>query len=413
MSRNPDARLKQSEVLKPATVQAIPALLVLLLASAAGLSAATLYYSQPMLGVLGPDFQATPAAIGLVPTLTQLGYALGILLFAPLGDRYDRRRIILGKAAVLCLALLLAAGAPSIGALLAASLAIGLSATLAQDIVPAAATLAPESQRGKLVGTVMTGLLLGILLSRVVSGFVAEHFGWRSMFLIAAGSIALLGLAVWRRLPRFAPTTALPYTALMRSLATLWQRHPGLRRATLAQGLLSMSFSAFWSPLAVMLHAAPFHLGSSAAGAFGLAGAAGALAAPLAGRLSDRKGPELVTRLGASLVLVAFVAMAFGPDQLWLIAAGAVVFDLGVQASLIAHQTLVYSLEPAARSRLNAVMFVGMFTGMAAGAWLGSLVLERLGWQGVCVMGALAAAAALGVRFWPQNRQKVGFEKSV
>ena len=384
----------------------MPAALVLLLATGAGLAAASLYYSQPMLGVLGSDFSATPSTIGLIPTLTQLGYAAGLLLLAPLGDRFDRRRIILLKAAVLCIALLLAAAAPSIGVMLVASLAIGVSATLAQDIVPAAATLAPESHRGKTVGTVMTGLLLGILLSRVVSGFVAEHMGWRAMFAAAAISIALLGAAVWRGLPRFAPTTQLPYLSLMGTLVTLWQRHSGLRRAALAQGLLSVAFSAFWSTLAVMLHGAPFHLGSAAAGAFGLAGAAGALAAPLAGRMADRQGPEVVTRLGAGLVVIAFAAMALGEiggsGPLWLLALGAVVFDLGVQASLIAHQTIVYSLEPAARSRLNAVLMSGMFIGMASGAWLGSFALAQWGWLGVCALAVLAASAALGVRLLPR-----------
>lgn len=382
----------------------IPALLLLLLATGAGLAAATLYYSQPMLGILGDEFKVAAGPIGLVPTLTQLGYALGILLLAPLGDRFDRRRIILGKAVALTAALLVAAGAPSLGVLLGASLAIGLAATLAQDIVPAAATLAQDAQRGKMVGTVMTGLLLGILLSRVVSGFVAEHFGWRTMFVVAAASIALLGVTVWLRLPRFTPTTQLGYGALLTSLFTLLQKHSALRRAALAQGLLSTGFSAFWSTLAVMLHAAPFHLGSTVAGAFGLAGAAGALVAPLAGRVADRKGPELVTRLGAVLMVGAFVAMACGPDQLWLIAAGALVFDLGAQAALIAHQTLVYSIEPAARSRLNAVLFVGMFMGMSSGAFLGSLVLAQWGWQGVCGMAALTSLAALAVRLWPGTR---------
>lgn len=385
---------------------AMPGALVLLLATGAGLAAAALYYSQPMLGVLGSEFDATPGRIGLVPTLTQLGYAAGLLLLAPLGDRFDRRRIILGKSAVLCAALLLAALAPSLGVLLAASLAIGLSATLAQDIVPAAATLAPAAHRGKTVGTVMTGLLLGILLSRVVAGFVAEHAGWRAMFVAAAASIALLGVAVWRGLPRFAPTTQLPYLALMGTLFTLLQRHAGLRRAALAQGLLSVAFSAFWSTLAVMLHAAPFHLGSAAAGAFGLAGAAGALAAPLAGRVADRQGPEVVTRLGASLLVAAFLAMGLGAvgggGSLWLIAIGAVVFDLGAQASLIAHQTIVYGLEPAARSRLNAVLMGGMFIGMASGAWLGSQALARWGWLGVCGLAVLAGTAALAVRLWPK-----------
>lgn len=376
----------------------LPAILVLLLATGAGLGAATLYYAQPMLGVLGSEFHATPGAIGLVPTLTQLGYALGILLLAPLGDRFDRRRIILGKAVALTAALLTAAAAPSLGVLLAASLSIGLAATLAQDIVPAAATLAPDAHRGKMVGTVMTGLLMGILLSRVVSGWVAEQWGWRTMFVAAAASIALLGVAVWVRLPKFVPTTSLSYLALLGSLVTLWRRHADLRRAALAQGLLSIGFSAYWSTLAVMLHAAPFHLGSSAAGAFGLAGAAGALAAPFAGRVADRKGPEVVTRLGAALVAAAFLAMALGTDQLWLIAVGAVVFDLGAQAALIAHQSIVYSIEPAARSRLNAVLFVGMFTGMSSGAFLGSLVLGQWGWVGVCVMAMSSALAALVVR---------------
>lgn len=396
--KNKGFRMSTISIAHKQAQTALPAVLLFLLATGAGLGAATLYYAQPMLGVLGGEFQATPGAIGLVPTLTQLGYALGILLLAPLGDRFDRRRIILGKAAALTVALLTAAAAPSLGVLLVASLAVGLAATLAQDIVPAAATLAPEAERGRMVGTVMTGLLMGILLSRVVSGWVAEQWGWRAMFVLAAGSIALLGLAVWVRLPRFVPTTQLNYLALLGSLLTLWRRHPALRRAALAQGLLSIGFSAFWSTLAVMLHAAPFHLGSSAAGAFGLAGAAGALAAPLAGRVADRKGPELVTRLGAALVAGAFLAMALGGNHLWLIALGAVVFDLGAQAALIAHQSIVYSIEPAARSRLNAVLFVGMFTGMSSGALLGSVVLGQWGWQGVCVLALGSALAALAAR---------------
>ena len=387
----------------------LPASLVLLLATGAGLSVASIYYSQPMLGVLAADIGATTSEVGFVPTLTQLGYALGILLLAPLGDRFDRRRIILVKAAALCLALLLAGVAPGIGTLLMASLATGLAATMAQDIVPAAATLAPESHRGKVVGMVMTGLLLGILLSRVVSGFVAEHFGWRVMFVVAAGSIAFIGAAIWRGLPRFRPTTQLTYGALLGSVATLWKRHVGLRRATLAQGLLAIGFSSFWSTLAVMLHGEPFHLGSAAAGAFGLAGAAGALAAPLAGRLADSRGPELVTRLGAGLVVVSFAAMALMPllsphGQLWLLAASAVGFDLGVQATLIAHQTIVYGIEPAARSRLNAVLFTGMFIGMAIGSALAALLLPQWGWMGVTALATVSGMGALALRVWPRQQ---------
>jgi predicted MFS family arabinose efflux permease len=283
--------------------------LVLLLATGAGLAVAALYYSQPMLGVMGVALDASPAALGWVPTLTQLGYALGIFFLAPLGDRHDRRHIILVKALLLTVALLLSALAPGIGVLWAASLAIGLTATLAQDIVPSAATLAPEAQRGKTVGTVMTGLLLGILLSRVVSGVLAEGLGWRAVYGLAALSIAAFGLVAWRALPRVRPSTDVSYLGLLASLAHLWQRHAVLRRAALAQGLLAVGFSAFWSTLAVMLHAAPWHLGSAVAGYFGLAGAAGALAAPLVGRLTDRQGPVLVTRWGAGLAALSFGAM--------------------------------------------------------------------------------------------------------
>jgi predicted MFS family arabinose efflux permease len=380
--------------------------LVLLLAMGAGLAVASIYYNQPMLGVLGTDLGTTERAIGFVPTLTQLGYAFGILFLAPLGDRYDRRRIILVKAAVLCAALLLAGAAPGIGTLLIASLVIGLSATMAQDIVPAAATLAPEASRGKIVGTVMTGALLGILLSRVVSGFVAEQFGWRIMFIAAAASIATIGAIAWRGLPRFKATTHLPYGALLASMGQLWKQHGVLRRATSAQALLSIGFSAFWSTLAVMLHGQPFHLGSAAAGAFGLAGAAGALAAPIAGRISDSRGPEFVSRLGSGLVVVSFASMALAPlwppqAQLALLVAAAIGFDLGIQAAGVAHQTIVYGIEPSARSRLNAVLFTGMFFGMAIGSALGALVLAQWGWIAVVAMATFSATAALVVRLWP------------
>jgi len=381
----------------------LPLSLTLLLATGAGLAVAALYYAQPLLGVLGGELGASTQAVGLLPTLTQLGYALGLLFLAPLGDKYDRRRIILGKAGVLCAALLVAALAPSLPTLLAASLVIGLAATLAQDIVPAAATLAPAAQRGKVVGTVMTGLLLGILLSRVVSGFVAEQWGWRAMFGAAALSIALLGLAAWRRLPRFAVTTQLPYLALLRSLGALWRQHAALRRATWAQALMAIGFSGFWSTLAVMLHGAPFHLGAAAAGAFGLAGAAGALVAPVAGRIVDRHGPSLVTRLGTGLVTLSFASMALAyflapGAQLWLLVAAAIGFDLGLQAALIAHQSIIYGLDAAARSRINAVFFTGMFIGMATGSALAAVLFAQFGWMAVTALATVTAFAAFVLR---------------
>jgi predicted MFS family arabinose efflux permease len=387
--------------------------LVLLLAVGAGLSVASLYYAQPILGILAADLRVGEREIGLIPTLTQLGYALGILLLAPLGDRYDRRHIILVKTVVLTAALLAGALAQSLDVLLVASLAIGISATLAQDIVPAAAILAHETRRGKVIGTVMTGLLVGILLSRVASGLVAEQFGWHAVFYLAAAGVAVVGVAIWRKLPAMASTTALPYHELLASLFALLRRHPALRHAALAQGLLSLAFSAFWSTLAVMLHAAPFHLGSAVAGSFGLAGAVGALAAPLAGHLADRRGPQLITRLGTGLTAVAFAGMslAIGLPPAWQLAALAVatvVFDLGVQSSLIAHQTIVYGIDPGARSRLNAVLIVGMFIGMALGSALASALLGAFGWLAVTVLATAAALAALAVRFWRAAPQEGG-----
>ena len=393
----------------PAASNSLSHGLRLLLAASAGLSVAAIYYSQPMLGVMGATLGASDTAVGLVPMLTQLGYALGILLLTPLGDRFDRRRIILIKAALLSVALLLGGLAPDIQLLLVVSFTVGLTATVAQDIVPAAATLASEHERGKVVGTVMTGLLLGILLSRVISGVVAERFGWRAMFMVAAASVAFVGVAAWRGLPRFHPTNTLSYGALLGSLAGLWRKHGALRRAALAQGLISIGFSAFWSTLAVMLHGAPFHLGSAAAGAFGLAGAAGALGAPVAGRIADRYGPEVVTRLGAGLTVLSFATMFAAPwlephHRLWLIGASAIGFDLGAQVTLVAHQTLVFGIEPAARSRLNALLFAGVFIGMSVGAASGSLVLAHWGWVGVTLLATASALAALLVRMFPAAR---------
>lgn len=377
--------------------------IVFLLALGAGLSVASIYYSQPMLGIIGSTFHARVGDVGLVPTLTQIGYALGILLLAPLGDRFDRRRIILIKGTLLSLTLLLCGFSSSWHVLLLSSLAIGLVATVAQDIIPAAATLASDSNRGKTVGMVMTGLLAGILLSRVFSGIVAELWGWRSVYTIAAVGVWVVTLTLWYVLPSFKPQTTLRYPALLRSLGKLWMEYSALRRAALAQGLLSIAFSAFWSTLAIML-ADRFHMGSAVAGTFGLAGAAGALAAPLAGSLADRRGPDFVTKIAAALVVISFALMFVMPFvpvpvQLAIIAISAVGFDLGIQASLVAHQTIIYALNPAARSRLNAIMFTVVFIGMAVGATLGSKALETFGWTGMVGLATFAALCGLLIRF--------------
>lgn len=375
---------------------------IFILAIGAGFSVASIYYAQPLLPLMGADLHLSIAGMGLVPTLTQTGYALGILFLLPLGDRHDRRALILFKSAALALFLLGCSLTEQLHSLLFTSLLIGMAATMAQDIVPAAAILAPEGKQGKTVGTVMTGLLLGILLSRTVSGVVGEAFGWRVMYQLAAASIAIIGVVMWAVLPRFAIHSTLSYPALLRSMEHLWRRYPALRRAALAQGFLSIAFSAFWSTLAVML-LDRYHLGSAVAGGYGIAGAAGALAAPLAGGLADRLGGGKVTQLGAALVTVSFALMFLMPalgtsGQLILIAVSAVGFDLGLQSSLVAHQNLVYSLEPQARGRLNALLFTVIFIGMALGSALGSKVYAMVGWPGVVALATVCGAIALLIR---------------
>lgn len=375
---------------------------IFILALGAGFSVAAIYYAQPLLPLMGANLHLSVEGMGLVPTLTQAGYALGILFLLPLGDRYDRRKLILMKSAALAVLLLLCSLTGQLTSLLMVSLLIGMAATMAQDIVPAAAILAPAGKQGKMVGTVMTGLLLGILLSRTVSGLVGALFGWRVMYQAAAVSIALIGLLMWRVLPRFEIHSNLTYPQLMKSMAHLWKRYPALRRAAFAQGFLSIAFSAFWSTLAVML-LAHYQMGSAVAGGFGIAGAAGALAAPLAGGLADKFGAEKVTQMGAALVTVSFALMFLLPalsphGQLILIAISAVGFDLGLQSSLVAHQNLVYGLEPQARGRLNALLFTGVFIGMSLGSVLGSKLYVIAGWSGVVTLAVITGAIALGIR---------------
>lgn len=372
--------------------------LLAVLAAGAGLSAATLYYNQPVLGAIARDLGVSARDVGVVPTTTQLGYAAGILAFAPLGDRYDKRRIVVAKLVALVVALVVAGLAPSIAVLSAASLVVGLAATAAQDFVPIAATLAAPTARGKTVGVVMTGLLLGILTSRLASGVVGDALGWRAVYFGAAASVAVLAVVSSFALPVLAPTTDASYFALLRSIGGLVREHAPLRRAALAQALLSMAFSGFWSTLALVLAAPPFGLGASVAGAFGLAGAVGALAAPLAGTLADRRGPGAVVVAGASLVVASFVAMGIFPSSIAVLVVTTVLFDLGVHASLVSHQTIVYGLAPEARSRLNAVLVSAMFFGMASGALVANRAFAAYGFVGVATFGAAAALAALVVR---------------
>jgi predicted MFS family arabinose efflux permease len=327
-----------------------------------------------------------------VPAVTQLGYAAGMLLLAPLGDRFDRRRLILLQIVGMCIALVVAATAPSLPVLIVTSLAIGVLATIAQQAVPFAAELAPPAQRGHAVGMVMSGLLLGILLARTAAGIVAEYFGWRAVF--GASVVALLALAVViiLRLPKSQPTSTLPYSKLMVSMWHLVVEHRALREASLTGAALFAAFSIFWSVLALLLAGAPFHLGPQAAGLFGIVGAAGAMAAPLAGKFSDRRGPRSIITVSIVLVAISFVIFGASARSIAGLVVGVIILDIGVQAAQISNQSRIYALKPDARSRVNTVYMVAYFIGGAIGSGVGAAVWPMFGWIGVSVAGVLFAA---------------------
>jgi predicted MFS family arabinose efflux permease len=366
--------------------------LLLLLATIAGISVANIYYNQPLLDNFRQSFPDSASWVGAVPAVTQLGYAAGMLLLAPLGDRFDRRLLILLQIAGLCVALVVAAAAPTLAVLIVMSLAIGILATIAQQAVPFAAELAPPSERGHAVGTVMSGLLLGILLARTAAGFVGEYFGWRAVF--GASVIALLALAlvIILRLPKSQPTSTLPYGKLLVSMWHLVAEHRALREASLTGAALFGAFSIFWSVLALLLAGAPFHLGPQAAGLFGIVGAAGAMAAPLAGKLADRRGPRAIITVSLALVVLAFVIFGVSAKSIAGLVVGVIVLDIGVQAAQISNQSRIYALKPDARSRVNTVYMVAYFIGGALGSGVGAIMWRMFGWLGVSVAGIVFAA---------------------
>jgi predicted MFS family arabinose efflux permease len=389
----------------PPAADPLPPSLLLLLAAAAGVMVANIYYNQPMLGLLAREFGVSGADVALVPVLTQVGYALGLLLLSPLGDRAERKRLILTTAGALTCALVATTLAPSLTVLAAASLLVGLLATVTQQVVPLAAQLSPEQRRGRSVGVVMMGLLLGILLARTLSGFVAGLAGWRASFAVATALTLAMTVLLALRLPVVPPMVKLSYPRLLRSLLDLFLAHPVLRRVALIQALLFGAFSAFWSVLALKLEAPPLHLGSSVAGMFGIIGAAGALMAPLAGRIADRRGPGFLVVAGALAVGGAFVPMLLWQDSLVVLAVGVLVMDVGAQATMVSNQTRIYALDAAARSRLNTVYMTLMFAGGAIGSALGARAWAGWGWTGICVLGAVMGLAAAAVELSAARRR--------
>jgi predicted MFS family arabinose efflux permease len=312
-----------------------------------------------------------------------------------LGDRLERKTLILATTAALVAALAGAAMSSTFAWLAVASFLIGLFATVAQQIVLLSVHIAPPHAKGQVLGTVTGGILVGILLSRTLSGFITEWWDWHAMFWIAAGLMAAMGLLLAWRLPRVAPSTDIGYFGLLASLRVLLRTHPMLRRAVCIQALIFAAFLAFWSNLALLLAREPFQLGGSVVGSIALVGAGGALAAPLAGRFADKRGPASVVSVGAAMVITAFILFGAFQGSLAILIAGVVIMDLGVQSSQVANQARVYALDPAARSRLNTVFMATMLLGGALGAGIGGLAFAHFGWTGTCAFGAAAATAAL------------------
>lgn len=379
----------------PRNTETVSSSLVVILAVAAGVGVANVYYIQPLLPAVRDSFSATSEQVGLAPAMTQAGYATGMLFLAPLGDLVDRARLVTIKGLLLVVALIATATAPDLHVLLAAGIAVGVLGSIGQDFIPIAAQMTAPDRRGQVVGTVTTGLLTGILLSRSLSGLIAAALGWRAAYWIAAGIVVATGALVTPRLPASQPSMRGTYWALLRTLAVLIGTHAVLRKALLTQALLAVTLGAFWSTLALMLAEPPFELGAGVAGAFGFAGATGAAGASLFGRMADSRGPNAAIRLGSALVILAFSGMLLIPTSLPVLICGAILFDLGVMAGLVSHQAMINALDPSARSRLNGLLMTGAMIGVALGAAIGDWAWNHHGWSGVCVAGVVAGTLGL------------------
>ncbi len=381
--------------------------MILLLAAACGIAVGNIYYAQPLVGLIGPAIGMAPARASLIVSLTQLGYAAGLLLLVPLGDLLENRMLVVVTMASSVPALLLAGLAPSGAVMLLAAVLIGLTSVAVQMLVPLAAHLAPDHMRGRVVGNVMSGLLFGVLLSRPVASMIADLLSWRAVFFISAGVMAGLVLLLRLTLPYRKPEAHHRYGSLLGSALALPFTQPVLRRRALYQAAAFAAFSLFWTGAPLLL-AQQFHYSQRGIAAFALAGAAGALVAPVAGRLADRGHSRVGTVLGLGAICVAFLLAALGAwaHSIILLAAAGIVLDGGVQSNLVFGQRAIYALAPNLRSRLNAVFFAVFFTGGAIGSAVTSPLLLGFGWNGICLLGGVLPLLALGY-FLAASRRSV------
>lgn len=372
--------------------------LVILLAVACGAAVANLYYAQPLLHAIAASIHTSPSNAALLVTATQIGYAAGLVLLVPLGDLLDRRRLVSRLLVVTALGLAAAAAAPALGVLALALAVVGVTSVVAQILVPFASALAAEDERGRVVGQVMSGLLMGILLARTVSGLGAAVFGWRAVFAIAAGLMLVLSAALWRALPDVPRAGGPPYPKLLASVASLIGEEPVLRRR-MAYGALGFAgFSVLWTSLALLLSRPPYSYGEAVIGLFGLAGLAGTVAAQAAGRVADRGDPRTATGLFVADIALGWGLCALGKTQVVLLVLGTIVLDLGIQGQHILNQTIIYALRPEARSRVTTAYMTGNFLCGALASAGADLAWRGGGWLAVCALGG--GLAILGVLVW-------------
>ncbi|WP_127088686.1 MFS transporter [Aquabacter cavernae] len=381
--------------------------LMALLALAGGVAVANLYYAQPLLAPIGASLGMPPAAAGLAMTVTQVGYGLGMLLVVPLGDRFENRRLIVTAFMVVSVALLCAGLARSPAVFLAAAFVCGLSACVAQVIVPFASHLSAPEARGRAVGNVMSGLLLGMMLARPLSSLVADVFGWRAIFLLSAALVAGVAACLWRFAPQRHPEDGFRYSQLLSSMWSLLKANPVLRRRASVQFFLFGAFTLFWTAVPLLLMGPAYGMTQKGVALFALIGVTGAAAAPLVGAAADRGWSRLgaLVALGASAVsfLLAWPGGAGGGTQLALLVTAGVLIDCGVAASLVISQRAVFALGSEARSRLNGLFFFIFYSGGAVGSALGAWAFVTGGWPLSCLLGGGMTLAAAVIHLLPQR----------